>query len=138
MSKTVVITGVFYSPIPEKEQGCISARNAFWKESAHRQGINLEVWATCNRFSNEAVSNCLVKEFLGLPQDTLLDYTVPPKVKSEDIRYKGGKRKPSKISWQRLIRSRLEAVCGREGNGTHYICNYECAILVSINVNRLF
>ena len=23
----------------------------------------------------------------------------------EDIRYKGGKRKPSKISWQRLIRS---------------------------------
>ena len=40
----------------------------------------------------------------------------------EDIRYKGGKRKPSKISWQRLIRSRLEVVCGREGSGTHYIC----------------
>ena len=77
MSKIVVITGVFYSPIPEREQGCISTRNAFWKESAQRQGIDLEVWAICNRFSNEAVSNCLVKEFLGLPQETVLNYTVP-------------------------------------------------------------
>jgi len=83
MSKIVVITGVFYSPIPEKEQGCISARNAFWKESAHRQGIDLEVWATCNRFSNEAVSHCFVKEFLGLPQDTPLDFTVPRAANSE-------------------------------------------------------
>ena len=76
MSKIVVITGVFYSPIPEREQGCISARNAFWKESAQRQGIDLEVWATCNRLSNEPVSNCLVKEFLNLSQDTPLDYTL--------------------------------------------------------------
>jgi len=42
---------------------------------------------------------------------------------SEDIRYKGGKRKPSKISWQRLIRSRLEAVCTKEDSGTQSICN---------------
>ena len=34
--------------------------------------------------------------------------TSPPARYSEDIRYKGGKRKPPKISWQRLIRSRLK------------------------------
>ena len=41
-------------------------------------------------------------------------YTQPPKAYTEDIRYKGGKRKPPKISWQRLIRSGFEAVCRKE------------------------
>jgi len=42
-------------------------------------------------------------------------FTSPPKHYTEDIRYKGGKRKPPKISWQRLIRSGFEAVCGKRG-----------------------
>jgi len=42
-------------------------------------------------------------------------FTSPPKPYTEDIRYKGGKRKPPKISWQRPIRSRFEAVCGKRG-----------------------
>jgi len=41
------------------------------------------------------------------------------KVLSEDIRYKGGKRKSSKISWQRLIRSGFEAACTKEDSGKH-------------------
>jgi len=50
-------------------------------------------------------------------------FTQPPKHYTEDIRYKGGKRKPPKISWQWLIRSRLEAVCTKEDSGKQSICN---------------
>jgi len=53
----------------------------------------------------------------------------------EDIRYKGGKRKPSKISWQRLIRSGFEAVCVKEDSGTQSICNLKTGI--SVNISEL-
>jgi len=42
---------------------------------------------------------------------------------TEDIGYKGGKRKPPKISWQRLIRSGFEAVSAKEDSGKQSICN---------------
>ena len=51
----------------------------------------------------------------------------------EDIRYKGGKRKPPKISWQRLIRSGFEAVCGKEDSGTQSICNLKTGNGVTIS-----
>jgi len=39
----------------------------------------------------------------------------------EDIRYKGGKRKPPKISWQRLIRSGFKRFPRTESKGGQYV-----------------
>ena len=40
---------------------------------------------------------------------------------NEDIRYQGGKRKPPKISWQRLIRSGLGRVARTKRKGGQYV-----------------
>ena len=48
-------------------------------------------------------------------------FTSPPKPYTEDIRYKGGKRKPLKISWQRLIRSRLKRFSSIQRKGGQYV-----------------
>ncbi|MCL1882480.1 MAG: hypothetical protein FWF81_01830, partial [Defluviitaleaceae bacterium] len=48
-------------------------------------------------------------------------FTSPPKFFTEDIRYKGGKRKPLKISWQRLIRSGLEQFSRSQRKGGQYV-----------------
>ena len=39
----------------------------------------------------------------------------------EDIRYKGGKRKPPNISWQRLIRSGFKQFPRTEAKGGQYV-----------------
>ena len=48
-------------------------------------------------------------------------FTQPPKHYTEDIRYKGGKRKPSKISWQRLIRSGFRRFSSIQRKGGQYV-----------------
>jgi len=42
-------------------------------------------------------------------------------VHTEDIRYKGGKRKPPKISWQRLIRSGFKRFPRTNAKGGQYV-----------------
>jgi len=46
---------------------------------------------------------------------------IPSREESEDIRYQGGKRKPPKISWQRLIRSGLEQFARTKRKGGQYV-----------------